>query len=189
MRTSDLTDTHNRKGKAQQTSHFRFFEAHLVTQIRIRPQSSWCNSRLFLLPYLLIPYSPCGSQGKLGWGDSASTCHTRGVFSFSLSSGCDSGSAFIPLPSIQRLRQTGVYGNTVAESSPSLCFMNQWNMLQILYPATPFPGSTLTFAHNSLLSSCNMQRRGLRLFSSWECTEWWENPGKECYYHCVTFYI
>lgn len=39
-----------------------------------------------------------------------STCHTRGVLSFSLSSGCDSGSAFIPLPSIQRLRQrfTGI---------------------------------------------------------------------------------
>lgn len=180
MRTSDLTDTHDRKGKAQQTSHFSFFEAHLANLI------SWCNSRLFLLPYLLIPYTPRGSQAKLGWGDS---CHTRGVLSFSLSSGCDSGSAFIPLPSIQRLRQTEVYGNTVAESSPGLRFMNQWNMLQILHPATPFPGSTLAFAHNSLLSSCNMQRRGLRLFSSWECTEWWENPGKECYYQCATFYI
>lgn len=186
MRTSDLTDTHNRKGKAQQTSHFSFFEAHLANLIRIRPQlmqlSSFCRTSWFHTHHVDL---------RPSWAEviQPSICHTRGVLSFSLSSGCDSGSAFIPLPSTQRLRQTEVYGNTVAESSPGLRFMNQWNMLQILHPATPFPGSTLTFAHNSLLSSCNMQRRGLRLFSSWECTERWENPGKECYYHCATFYI
>lgn len=82
-------------------------------------------------------------------------CQTRGVLPIPLSSGCDSGSAL----SISQhfapwlLGQTKVYRNTAAQSSLGLVFMNQWNMLQTLQPTTPFPGSTLAFAHNSLLSS------------------------------------
>lgn len=94
--------------------------------------------------------------------------------SLSFSSGCDSGSLSFHYPAFPRqlLSQTEVYGNTVAESSPGLVFMNQWNMLQTLHPATPFPGSTLAFAHNSLLSSFKTQRRGLRR-SLWLMGMYW----------------
>lgn len=61
---------------------------------------------------------------------------------------CDSGRAVIPLPSVPSSPDL-FYGNTVAESS--LSFVNQWNMLQTLHPATAFPS---TFSHNSPLSSC-----------------------------------
>lgn len=38
----------------------------------------------------------------------------------------------------QLLSQTDIYGNTAAESSPALSFMNQWNMLQTLENITPW---------------------------------------------------
>lgn len=120
-----------------------------------------------------------------------SRCQTRGVLSLSLSSGCDSGSALIPLPSIPSSvsqPDRGFTGIPLQNHRRALRFMNQWNMLQTLHPATPFPGSTLAFAHNSLLSSYKTQkRRGLR--RSWECTDWWENLWEECYYHCAMKYI
>lgn len=46
-----------------------------------------------------------------------SRCQTRGVLPLSLSSGCDSGSALIPLPSIPSSARLDGYGNTAAESS------------------------------------------------------------------------
>lgn len=69
------------------------------------------------------------------------------------SRGGDSGSAVIPLLGVPVVLRPFFYGNTVAESSQG--FVNQWNMLQTLHPATPFPS---TLGHNSPLSSCKDAR-------------------------------
>lgn len=141
--------------------------------------------------YLPFPYTSCASLARFDWGDSAEQMQDQGCslnLSLSLVAVTQDGLSFhYPAFPPHRVRQTGVYGNTAAESSPDLRFMNHWNMLQTLHPATPFPGSTLTFAHNSLLSSCKMQCYGLNRFSSWESSDWWENARKECHYRCATF--
>lgn len=79
MRTSDLTDTHNRKGKAQQTSHFSFFEAHLANLIRIRPQLMQLSSLPFAVPPDSVHTTWISGPVGLRWFSPAHA--TQGVFS------------------------------------------------------------------------------------------------------------
>lgn len=99
-----------------------------------------------------------------------SRCQTRGVLSLSLSSGCVTQEALsfhYPAFPPQHLSQTEVYGNTAAESSPGLHFMNQWNMLQTLHAATPLHlPITHRWAHTG------RKRRGLRR-SLWIMGMYW----------------
>ena len=132
---------------------------NLLPSLWIQPQSSWCNPRL-----LLCHLSPVSTHVMSIPGPSLieviqpSRCQTRGVLSLSLSSGCDSGSTLIPLPSIPSSARQRFYGNTAAESSPDPPLYESMEHAANITPCTPFPGSTLAFAHNSLLSSCTTQK-------------------------------
>lgn len=187
MRTSDLTDTEyiwreegsgERRQRLNSHVHFCYFRALLQKKqsqrlINLRlflwvpPRTSRRSACLFLCH--LSPVSThvmcIPSQLWLRWFSRADA--RPGVFSHSPSLVAVTQEALsfhYPAFPPRLLSQTEVYGNTAAESSPGLGFMNQWNMLQTLHPATPFPGSTLAYAHNSVLSSyARQRRRGLRL--------------------------
>lgn len=147
------------KAETVKTSHKSLFLSLNSTSVWLMQHSTLLMHSSFVSTHLMcIP-----GQVWLSWFSQADA--RPGVFSHSPSLVAVTQEALsfhYPAFPCRCLSQTEVYGNTTAESSSGLSLMNQWNMLQTLYPATPFPGSTLTFAHNSLLSSCKTQRRGLR---------------------------